>query len=262
MIFLKLRKRKDLIRKNIVITLIAIFFVNFIFPNFFLSLAFYVYSPIWYLDSLSKDNTAYFSFKPNTVLMRENQILNEKNTELMQATLEQSSLKLENVELRKISENLKKDDLIAAVISKPNVTIYDTIIIDIGENKGVQVGDFISMPSNIIVGKVIETHKKFSKAELFSTFGREIDVTIGPKNIQAKAYGQGNGNLFVRLPKDTLIQNGDLIRIPIVDNQIVGSVTKIDFDESSAYSRILFSLPANIYEMRWVSVKKSITSEK
>ncbi len=258
MIFHKLRRRKATARKNMIILIIIIFFVNFIFPNFFPNFAFYLYSPVWYLSSIAENQTNYFVLKPNTEILKENFKLREKNDEITRELSALNDLKIENIKLAGFFDPIKKDGLIASILAKPNVSIYDTIIIDIGENKGVEVGDFIAIANNIVVGKIIETHKTFSKASLLSTPGTETLVTVGPKNIQTTAYGQGNGNLFIRLPKDSLVKDGDLIRIPELSNEIIGTVSLFQFDDSSAFSRIIFSLPTNIYEMRWIGIKKPL----
>jgi len=240
-----------------VVVIIAIFFANFLFPNFFPTISYYLYSPVWYINSRLQDGAYSFTLKPNVELMKENLDLREKNAELLQSERKLNDLQIENIDLTKFSGSEKNS--LASVIAKPNVSVYDTILLDIGENKSVEVGDYVTLPNDIVIGQIIETHKNFSKASLLSTPGTEIKVSVGSKNIQTIAYGQGNGNLFIKLPKDLEIKNGDLIRIQELGDEIIGSVTLVQFDDSSAFTKIIFSLPTNIYEMRWVKIRKVLT---
>lgn len=166
------------------------------------------------------------------------------------------TVKRENSQLKEMLGRTKSESrLLATVIETPNHSIYDTLILDVGEKNGVTIGDKI-VHGDYIIGNIREVFTNHSKAVLFSSPGEIVDIVIGDRGIKAEATGKGGGNFVVKLPKDIAVNNGDLVSAPLINSKFFGSVGSTEQTESGTFQSILFSLPINFYELKWVEVIK------
>ena len=91
---------------------------------------------------------------------------------------------------------------------------------------------------------------------LFSSSGEIVDVIIGNNGIRAEATARGGGNFIAKLPKDILVNKGDMVSAPVINSRFFGSVGRTEQTASGTFQSILFSLPINLYELKWVGVVK------
>lgn len=144
--------------------------------------------------------------------------------------------------------------VVSAILAKPNQSLYDTLVLDVGEKQGVMVGNQV-MSGDFVIGVVREVYSGYSKAVLFSSPGEMINVLIGDSNISAQAQGLGGGNFSVKLPKEISVANGDLIRMPGINQKFFGTVSDVLRTAQNSFEFILFSLPININSISWVEVE-------
>lgn len=213
--------------------------------------------PIWKVQNIVSgkwdDTRALFIFKKD--LENENKRLREDLEIAGAKLLDRNLLYEENVELKELlGRDVAGVSVFAAVLTKPNRTLYDTIIIDVGENAGIRKDDKVLYGDNIIVGKIVEVFGRSAKVLLLSSPDEEIEVVVGEGNISTVAYGRGSGNFELKLPRDTNISIGDVVSAPGISTRILGAVEYIESKPSDPFKTIIFKGPINIFKLKWVEV--------
>lgn len=213
--------------------------------------------PLFKVESAVVQSLPTLSFKSRNELLAENQKLLNDLSEARAAILNEQSIVLENENLKEMLGRKKEGEelLLASVLSRPNRSPYDTVLIDLGLTRSIAAGSLVYAYGHIPIGKIVEVNRVTSLVRLFSSPGEETSVLIGDKHISATAYGVGSGNFRVLLPKDTPVAEGDIITIPGLDNDVIGQVEVIQKSESETLARILFKSPVNIFELSSVFIR-------
>lgn len=163
-------------------------------------------------------------------------------------------LKNENIELKKLLGRVEKEDVVlTAILAKPDRSIYDTLILDVGRNSAIKKGDYV-MDNDFIIGTIEEVYKDTSKATLFSTAGNVFPVLIGKYNIEAEALGLGGGNFSIKLPRGVNIQNGDVIVQPGLNPKFFGTILSIESKSTDTFQTLRFVLPVNVNYIHWLLI--------
>lgn len=214
--------------------------------------------PFWYLG-----NSISSSFGSYTYLLHSKQTLSDENT-MLKEQLANMTLKLEdrnllvseNNELKEILGRKGERNLVlASILSKPNRSPYDTLIVDTGEESGIFIGQKVYVESTLI-GYVAEVYGASSKIILYSSPGESFDVFVGEGQIQAKATGRGGGNFEITLPRETAVPVGSEIALPGIKPVVLGYVEHIISDPRDPFQRILIRGPVNIQELKWVQIER------
>lgn len=175
--------------------------------------------------------------------------------------LQNTTIKLlqeENIELKEaLGRNASSTVIISYILKKPPFSAYDSLVLDVGSDDGVKVGDKVYAIGGVLIGEIIEVSgNKISRVKLYSSYGEKYEVFIGQSNIQTTAFGRGGGSFEITLPRDAKIYENDIITVPNIKSSVFGIVRKIETLPAKAFSTILFSQPVNIYEQKWVEIKK------
>ncbi|MCR4306769.1 MAG: rod shape-determining protein MreC, partial [Candidatus Yonathbacteria bacterium] len=216
--------------------------------------AHYVSEPLWKAGNrVSNTASSYAGFLDSKGTLKErNDELEKEIQELRLKLLSKDLLLQENKELKAVLGRVtERDVILAAVLSKPNNSPYDTLIIDIGKDKGIEEGDKVLVEGEIVIGTIQEVYAYSSKVELYSSPGLTHNVTLRDGTIPATAYGKGVGNFAITLPRDVEIALGDVVTIPDTEITVLGSVLYIEKDPNSPFQTILVKSPINFSELRW-----------
>ncbi len=179
-------------------------------------------------------------------LARENVGLQRELDDARLSLLSLDVYKKENEDLKNLlGRSTTEKKILASVLEKPNRSLYDTLMIDAGENQGVKKGDFV-FAADFIIGNVEEVHGSYSKVSLASTPGQTFTVRVGNSGIDTQALGQGGGNFVIKLPKEIPIKVGDLIKSSGLPARFFGTVQDVEQTETGSYQFVLFNLPVNI----------------
>lgn len=149
----------------------------------------------------------------------------------------------------------RKKNILSAVLVRPSVSPFDIIVIDIGKTSGVKVGDKVLYNGSLIIGTVSEVDIKSSKVKLFSSPGEKNIALIGPKSVQVEVEGFGAGSFVAKLPRDLEIKKGDEVIMPDISTSILGFVQKIESGVADSFQEIIFKIPINLSELKWVEVE-------
>src|SRR3989344_1361435 len=168
-----------------------------------------------------------------------------------------NSILIENINLKEIlgRKNEKTAMILAAVLSKPNQSPYDTIIIDAGTKQGLKTGDVIFALGNIPIGRVSNVYPNSSKVILFSNSGEKMQVVISGKDVFMEVVGRGGGNFEMILPRDFILVKGDQVVLPGITSYVLGIVETIISDPRDPFVKALLVSPANIQELKFVQVE-------
>jgi len=190
----------------------------------------------------------------------ENNVLKNKLDALELSAIGSKLLAEENRLLKEVMGRYdEKEITLATVLSKPNHSTYDTLILDVGEKNGIQENDLIMSGDKFAIGTISEVYKNSSKVVLFSNPGNIMQVWIGSLGISAEAKGKGGGNFEIILPRDIVVSEGDIISVPDMNINILGVVGHIKKDPSDSFQTILFRTPVNTSELKWVQIVKPST---
>lgn len=215
-------------------------------------------TPFWKL------RTSLINFTSNSIetlrsknsLIEENNLLKEQISKNEKDKIVLDLIKKENEDLKDIL-NRKIDNkkyILSSVLVKPFLSTYDTLIIDVGTNDGVKVGNKVLANGNSFIGYVSETYNNTSKIILYSSFGEKTPVLIGENSVEKEAIGIGSGNFKVEMPRESGIKEGDSVVMPSISSNIFGIVERIEFKATDSFQNVLFKSPVNISELKWVEV--------
>ncbi|HNW71591.1 MAG TPA: rod shape-determining protein MreC [Candidatus Paceibacterota bacterium] len=202
------------------------------------------------------DLNIYFSSKKS--LYSENNFLktqlNEKEIKMSNyASVLDENLKLKEILGRNIVGN---DFIISSILVKPNRSLYDTMIIDVGTNDGVSVGKKVFAKGDIPLGYISETYANSSKIVLFSSPGEKTDSVISGKDVFVQLIGRGAGDFEMILPRDFSIEKGTEIVLPGIMPYVLARTETIISSPHDSYQKVLLISPINIFELKFVEVEK------
>lgn len=249
--------------KPIIISLIIVFLaivVHFLFPKFFPSLFLSIAKPFWKVENNTRDGKITLSSQE--LILKINEL--ERTLQDKKALYDYSdALKKENEDLKALmGRKEEKNMILSQVLKMPPYSVYDSFILDVGENNGIEKGDIVYVGSHIPIGEIVEVYKNSSKASLYSSSGQKFIATVGAKNIPINAYGKGNGSFEAQLPRDATVVEGDVVSIPQLSNSFIGIVNRVVFEPTNPFLTILFSQSINIFEIKWVQVELNSSLKK
>jgi hypothetical protein len=153
-------------------------------------------------------------------------------------------------------KNEQVDMILGVVLAKPNQSIYDTLLIDIGINHGVKVGDKVFASGNIPIGTIREVYPSSAKVVLFSNSGEVTSVIVSGKNVSMELVGRGGGNFEMTMPRDFTLLKGDQVVLPSINNHVVAIVETIISDSRDAFQKAILVSPVNFQQLKFVQVEK------
>lgn len=170
------------------------------------------------------------------------------------STLESSVQDLN--ELRDMRGDGKDDRIYAGVLITPNVSPYDSLVIDKGSVDGVVPQTVVYRNNTTPIGIIAKADSSTSVVTLFSSPGMQVDVYVRGPNVHAKATGVGGGALEVLLPHGVKVHEGDSVLLPTIRGERIGTVAHITDDpaEPGAVASIVDAFaPASL---RFVAVAR------
>lgn len=238
----------------VVLLAILDFFVPYFLPAVAMSFA----RPFWRMEF----SVLSGSLHSPDALLRENESLKRQVTEMQANAASVDAVMAENVELKALLGRASTTQLtLAAVLSRPPRLAYDELIIDVGTDQHIAVGDKVLAPGTILIGRVLDVYSQTARVRLFSSPGSSYDVQVGPSHIPATAHGRGGGQYEAALPRDAKVQEGDFVNSPSLNEKAFGIVRTVESDPTQPFETVLFAPPVNIYSLRWVLVDTRHTDE-
>ena len=198
----------------IILAVLFLFFLNFYqknIKNFFYSISLPIEKFLW---QKGKENSNIFEtmFRASKLEI-ENRDLKLKNQELFQDLVLLTELKKENETLRKaLGIGLEKQfELIFSNVIGKDI-LNDYILINKGVEDGVLEELSVISAEKVLVGKIDEVYRNFSRVILISNPQISIPAEILDKKTNILVKGKGNGRIFADfIPLNLEISVGDVV---------------------------------------------------
>ncbi len=156
------------------------------------------------------------NFHSKKTLLAENENLKTQIAESIADRANYASVVDENIKLKEIlgRKPEKMNVVLAGILSRPNQSLYDTLLIDAGSNQGIQVGNIVFAIGNVPIGKIVQVYASSANVILFSNPGEKTDIIISlghsltseaSKDIPMQAVGRGGGNFELNIPRDLVV---------------------------------------------------------
>lgn len=220
----------------------------------------YIGNPIWKAEKFISDglyNTNYI-FRSKATISKENHNLIEEINYLRLSMVDYQVLKDEVNQLKEIIGRTKENNnlLLGNILTKPNQSPYDTIIIDVGKNLGIKDGDLIYANGNIPIGNISNTYDKTSLVTLFTSPTQKTEGFINETNASVTLIGRGGGNFEMIIPIELTVESGTLIYLPGYTSLVIAQVDEVISEPTDPFKKVILSSPVNIQNLKWVQVEK------
>ncbi|HLP43769.1 MAG TPA: rod shape-determining protein MreC [Candidatus Nanoarchaeia archaeon] len=147
--------------------------------------------------------------------------------------------------------------VLANVIAKPPQSPYDILLVDVGSSSNISLGSRVYGLGGIPLGRIGETTDSQAKVVLFSSVGEDNQAIIERTGATVTLEGIGGGNMESEVGQDLDIVVGDKILLPQFNGALVATVVEVDKTATSAYKKVLYRTPINIFHLRFVEIVKA-----
>jgi cell shape-determining protein MreC len=213
--------------------------------------------PAWKArNAVAANVSAAFSLITSEDTVRsENRELRRRITELERSGPSRAALIERNRQLRaKLNRPATEaSSVLAAVLVQPNVSPYDSLVIDVGTDQNVAAGDLVIAAGDIVVGRIANVYPSTATVQLLSSPGVETRARIDA-SVPVTAVGMGGGTFKGRVPRSVAVSEGDTVTIPGLNPNAFASVTSLQSEPTDPFDTVLFRSPVNIYEVSLVQV--------
>ena len=185
----------------------------------------------------------------------ENERLRAENNALLLELKDRDILYTENLQLKELfHRTFDRSLILAAVLSKPNRSAYDTLIVDAGADDGVGVGSSVFANGTILLGTVREVYKDTSLVVLFSSPGEVTGGLVGDTGMHAEITGRGGGAFEVIVPRDLIFSPGMPVVSPTVFSSVIAEIDQIVSDPRDPFQKVIGRSPVNMHNLKWVEI--------
>lgn len=198
-----------------------------------------------------------YVFHTKKTLEDENNLLKQELLEAQTRLTDRETLYQENLALKEtLNRKFEGNFVLATVLAKPNVSLYDTLVLDIGQDSGILEHAEVFAYGSVLIGEIESMSSKTSTVKLFSTPGNKFTARITGTNVDVDVVGRGGGNFEMTLPRDVIVPPGTEIFIPGIIPHVIGLSGKTISDERDPFQKIILTTPININELNIVLVRK------
>lgn len=198
---------------------------------------------------------AYFGSKSH--MEKRNRELESEITELRVKLLDRDILAKENSALQEVlNRKVSESFTLARVLIKPNRSLYDTLIVDIGTNGNIRQGSRVFAYGNVPIGVVSAVDAKTSLVRLYSSPGETLVARIEGLNIDIELTGRGGGNFEAELPREVTVSEGQYVLLPSSAPLIVARFGKEISDPRDPSQKFILTSLVNMSELDTVQIEQ------
>ncbi len=216
--------------------------------------------PIWQAKNVVVDRASDASYLVHTKasIFKQNENLVNENKDLKLRMVDYEILKTENAELKDMFNRgvVAKDFILANILTKPNYSPYDTLIIDIGSNVSIKVGDKVYSNTVIPIGEITAVYDDTALVTLYSNPGNVTEAMLDGTNTSIELVGRGGGNFETTIPTDLQFVKGGIVYLPDISTEVVAIIEDVISRPTDPAKKLLLSSPVNVQNIKWVFVRK------
>lgn len=242
---MSLRRRSKRRRRIGVVFLTAVFLILLVYFGILQSAVRFVALPFLYVGDTAKSAVEIVrtSFIPDSVLLEENRILQERIDTLERQIAFQDS-----------EELFSDEELISAkVLIRPSQNLYGSLLIYTQDQAEVAEGGVVVTGEGAFVGVVDTISGRLVKVTLSSHPGFSQDLSNERSGIPVTIVGVGGGNMKAELPQGADIERFDVLT-DLSTGRVVAEVGEVVVDEASAFTTAYMRMPVNIFEITEVFI--------
>ncbi len=162
----------------------------------------------------------------------------------------------ENAALKaELGRGVEPKGILAHVLTEPNRSFYDTIIVDGGSDAGIAEGQVAYAFDSVALGTVSAVTPTTATVLLYSAPDRETPGTSVGSEVTVTLIGRGGGEYEVRMPRDVQFEVGGLIAQQSIHVANLARIEKIVTDPRDPFQRLLAKAPVNLQALKWVIVR-------
>jgi len=200
----------------------------------------------------------------NSFTASESNVLREELAAMRAQVADRDVLYAENLDLKnRLHRNILVHRTLAGVLLRPPVVPYDTLLVDVGANNGVQVGDKVAAGGTVLLGTVSEVYTTTARVRLLSAPGNTYEglLWVKDKTIPLTVEGQGGGSMRAQIPAGTGVVAGAAIVLPGILGGYTGVVSHVEIKNGESFETVYFRLPVNPLELRYVEIWNENTTQ-
>ncbi len=144
---------------------------------------------------------------------------------------------------------------LARVIVPPNRSLYDTLVIDIGYEEGIFVGQNVYAFGSVALGTISDTSAHNATVLLYSSPNRETIGSVSGSDLSVTLIGRGAGEYEVRMPRDIVFEQGGVITDQTIGVHPLATILKIITDPRDPFQKLLAKAPVNLQTLKYVVVR-------
>lgn len=252
---------KKRLMRNIILLVVFLLLALFGVYNYFTGVLHFIGRPFWKskIVVVNNLNKAEYLVRTKASVYKENENLLKENIDLKTSMIDYQVLKNENITLKESLGRVPqgRDMVLSNILTKPNHSPYDTIIIDVGHNVGINVGNQVYSNITIPIGEVSAVYDNTSLVTLYSNPGKSTEAIIDIYNTTVELIGRGGGNFEVTVPVEIPFNKGTSVLIPGLQPEIVATMQDVISLPNDPMKKILLSSPVNVQDLKWVFVKRN-----
>ncbi len=170
---------------------------------------------------------------------------------------ERQHLSAENAELKAaLGRSGNARFILAAVLKKPPVSAYDTLVIDGGSADGIALGQTVYAHGEAPIGTVAEVTEHSALVRLWSAPGERTPVRLSPEGLDIELVGRGGGNFEATLPHDLSVPETAAAVTRETNARIVALFRKVISDQRDPFQKVLLVSPVNVNYLSFVEVRQ------
>lgn len=186
-------------------------------------------------------------------LIEENNLLKEQIRDIEINDRFQQDVFDYNTELLSRVGASQEERVVFDIYSRPGFNLYDSVIVSGGDTSKIKQGDTFYSSENFVLGEVREVRGNTLVLGMYSSSGVETNITLN--NSIFIAEGLGSGTMEIKVPRDFVVEEGDLVYRSGSFLNIIGEVRDISTNPQDSFKIILIKTPINIFEISKVEVE-------
>jgi cell shape-determining protein MreC len=246
--------------KNFIFLIIFLAFAAFGVFSYFSGFFHFIGRPIWKTKNSISQNIENIGYivRTKTSVYKENENLLKENVDLKNAMVDYQILKNENNQLKESFGRVSQGNklILSAILTKPNYSPYDTIIIDIGIDSNIAIGNQVYSSDLVPIGEISEVYSNTALVTLYTNPGQVTEAMIDGTNTSVELVGRGGGNFEMIIPIDLPFTKGTLVYLPNIQSEIVAVIEDVISSPNDPVKKVLLSSPVNVQSLKWVFVKR------
>lgn len=254
-------KEKKRFIKNLIF---AIIFLLFAFSGVFTyssGALHFIGEPMWKVKNNISQNIKDIGYMVRTKssVYKENENLKKENSEIKIEIVSYRMLKDENIKLKEVFGRIptSRDMVLANILTKPNYSPYDSIVIDIGEDHEIIVSDTVYANAEIPIGEVVAVYADTALVTLYSNPSERTGAMMSDSNTSVELIGRGGGNFEMTIPVDLTFTKGESVYLPSITTEIIAIINEVISSPNDPTKKLLLSTPLNVQNLKWVFVKRN-----